>query len=86
MKGLFPMLRLAELAYEPNTEELEQKLKEEGGYEFYRHKTDSNVGQLGYYVALNRSEKILLFGVRGAYTLSDAVTDTVSLTINSASV
>jgi Lipase (class 3) len=81
MKALFPMFRLAELAYEPETEELKTKLKEEG-YELNLHNTDVKAAEsVGYYVAVDDENKVLLIGVKGTSSLADAITDCVAITM-----
>jgi len=66
IKALQPCNRLAEIAFEEDTEKLrKQELKD----------STLKVADVGYYTALGHENKILLVGVRGTSSFEDAFMD-----------
>jgi hypothetical protein len=80
IEALKPYSRLAEMAYEEDTEELRRQLKEEG-FELHTHGIENNVADVGYYTALDHENKILMIGVKGTSSFADAITDCVAVSM-----
>jgi len=80
VEALLPMFKLAEIAYEEDTDVLREHLKEQG-YELHLHDKNVKTGDVGFYIALDHEEKVLLIGVKGTSSFADAITDCVAKTM-----
>jgi hypothetical protein len=80
LEPLHEYFHLAEIAYEEDTEVLRSQVKEHG-YELQTHFKNKNVGEVGYYTALDHNNQTLLIGVKGTSSFADAMTDAVAVTM-----
>jgi hypothetical protein len=80
LEPLLPLLHLAEIAYEGDTDLLTEQLKEHG-YDLHKHEKEVKAGEVGYYIALNHEEKVMVIGVKGTSSFADALTDCVAVTM-----
>jgi hypothetical protein len=80
VEPLLPLIRLAEIAYEVDTALLTEQLKEHG-YDLHKHEKEFKAGEVGYYIALNHEEKVMVIGVKGTSSFADALTNCVAVTM-----
>jgi hypothetical protein len=79
-RDLLGLLELANIAYEEDTEVLREQVKGHG-YELNHHYINDKAGDVGYYIALDHSQKVLLLSIKGTSSFSDCITDCVAVTM-----